>query len=231
MYKDLKANPKLDQKMHELRALVLTMAGYIEEMVELSMRALVLRDQTQLERIESVESQVNSLHKKIDNKCFKILACQSPVTADLRLILAIIKINVDLERMGDLARNNSYAIKDYLASQPDIVVQTIKQMATTVMRMVRDSFDAFMDRDLKKSQEVLKIDDAVDQFRTQISYLLQDKMKDQGADLKSILSLLSVVRNLERLADHATNIAEEVIFYLTGLDIRHRNAIDQQGDL
>lgn len=224
MYNNLNANPKLDLKLHELRALVLTMAGYIEEMVDLSMKALVLRDMARLSRIADVELEVNSLHMKIDNICFKILACQSPVAADLRLILAIIKINVDLERMGDLACSNSYAIKDYLESQPDIIVQTIKQMATTVMRMVRDSFDAFMDRDLQKSEEVLNIDDAVDEFRNHMSLQLREKLKESGMDLRSIMALLSVVRNLERLADHATNIAEEVIFYLTGLDVRHKNS-------
>lgn len=232
MYKELNVNPKLDQKLHELRALVLTMAGYIEEMVDFSMKALVLRDPLQLAKISNIEFEVNSLHKKIDDKCFKILACQSPVTTDLRLILAIIKMNVDLERMGDLACSNSYAIKDYLEAQPDIIVQTIKQMATTVMRMVRDSFDAFMDRDLKKAEEILKLDDAVDTFRNQLSNQLREKIKETGMDLKSIMSLLSVVRNLERLADHATNIAEEIIFYLTGSDIRHpdipKNEINTQ---
>jgi phosphate transport system protein len=98
-------------------------------------------------------------------------------------------------------------------------------MATTVMRMVRDSFDAFMDRDLKKAEEILKLDDAVDTFRNQMSNQLREKIKEPGMDLKSIMSLLSVVRNLERLADHATNIAEEIIFYLTGSDIRHPHII------
>jgi phosphate transport system protein len=213
---------KLDQNLHELRVLVLTMAGYVEESVDVSMKALVLRDRVLLKRVWEIENEVNSLHKKIDNVCFKILACQSPVATDLRLILAIIKMNVDLERMGDLVCKNSNAIASYLDGSPNLIVQEIRQMATTVVRMVRDCFDAFMDRDLLKAQTVLSIDDAVDAFRNKMSEELREALKSPIADIETTMSLLAIIRNLERLADHATNIAEEVIFYLTGFDVRHK---------
>lgn len=213
---------KLDQNLHELRALVLTMAGYVEETVDISMKALVLRDHVLLKRVWEVEREVNKLHTKIDNVCFKILACQSPLATDLRLILAIIKMNVGLERMGDLVCNTSRAIGDYLNGPPNLMVQQIRQMATTVMRMLRDCFDAFMDRDLEKAQSVLVLDDAVDEFRNKMSEELREGMKSPIADIGNTMALLSIVRNLERLADHATNISEEVIFYLTGFDVRHK---------
>lgn len=214
---------KLDRDLHELRALVLTMAGYVEEMVDTSMKALVLRDKVELSQIFNIENEVNVLHKKIDAVCFRILACQSPVATDLRLIIAIMKMNVDLERMGDLVCNTSRAIVDYLEGAPNIIVQQIRQMASTVNRMIRESFDAFMDKDLKKAQNVLTVDDAVDAFRNRMTEELRETMTNPMNDLKSTMALLSIVRNLERLADHSTNISEEVIFYLTGFDVRHGN--------
>ncbi len=214
---------RVDRDLHELRALVLTMAGYVEEMVDASMKALVLRDNHEIKQIFNIENEVNILHKKIDAVCFRILACQSPVATDLRLIIAIMKMNVDLERMGDLVCNTSRAISEYLEGSPNIIVQQVRQMASTVNRMIRESFDAFMDKDLSKAQNVLTVDDAVDAFRNRMSEELRESLKTPMADLKSTMALLSVVRNLERLADHSTNISEEVIFYLTGFDVRHKH--------
>jgi phosphate transport system protein len=131
--------------------------------------------------------------------------------------------------MGDLVCNNSHAIGEYLEGAPNIIVQQIRQMASTVTRMIRECFDAFMDKDLAKAQNVLTVDDAVDEFRNSMSEELRESLKGPVYDLKSTMSLLSVVRNLERLADHATNISEEVIFYLTGFDVRHKNLKEPLG--
>ena len=217
--------PRTEKDIHELRALVLTMAGYVEESVDTSMKALVLRDKSLLLQILKIELEVNRLHKKIDGVCFRILACQSPVASYLRLVFAIIKINVDLERMGDLVRNNSYAIEEYLQSSPNLAVQQIREMASTVTRMIRDGFDAFMENDLERAQKVLAVDDSVDRFRNRLSEELREHLQQPVGDFQSTMALLSVVRNLERLADHATNIAEEVIFFLTGSDVRHSRSV------
>ena len=203
---------KIDKDIHELRSLVLTMAGYIEESVDISVRSLILRESALPADVDRIEEEVNALHKKIDYMCFRLLACQSPVATDLRLIIAIIKMNVDLERMGDLVCNNSHAIGEYLEGAPNIAVSEIKHMATTVTRMIRVGFDAFMDKDLEKANALLKLDDAVDEFRNRISKQLVASLSEPMVDRNSSMALLSVVRNLERLADHVTNIAEEVIF-------------------
>lgn len=213
--------PRIEKDIHELRAIVLTMAGFVEESVDTSMKALVLRDKSLLLQIFRIEVEVNQLHKKIDGVCFRILACQSPVGSYLRLIFAIIKINVDLERMGDLVRNNSYAIEEYLQASPNLIVQQIREMATTVMHMIRDGFDAFMESDIERALRVLSLDDSVDKFRNRLSEELRENLQHPVSDFKSTMALLSVIRNMERLADHATNIAEEVIFFLTGSDVRH----------
>lgn len=212
---------KMEKQLHELRALTLTMAGYIEESVDKSMRALTMRDQNQIQQVRALEDEINLLHKRIDKSCFRTLACQSPMASDLRLVLAIIKINVDLERMGDLAFNNSFAIEDYLQGPPNIVAQRIKEMAGTVNRMIRDCFDAFMNNHLQMAKDVLVLDDTVDEFRNKMRDQLRESIKQGGDEVDMSMALMSVVRNLERLADHATNIAEEIIFYLTGSDIRH----------
>ena len=221
MHRNRAVAPRIERDIHELRALVLTMAGYVEESVDISMKALVLRDLTMLERIHQIEVEVNRLHKKIDGLCFRILACQSPVGSYLRLIFAIVKINVDLERMGDLVRNNSYAIQDYLNASPNLIVQQIREMATTVMLMLRDGFDAFMESDMERAKRVLSLDDSVDQFRNRLRRELNEDLRQPVNDFESTMSLLSVIRNMERLADHSTNICEEVIFFLTGSDVRH----------
>jgi phosphate transport system protein len=221
MSKSKAVAPRIERDIHELRALVLTMAGYVEESVDTSMKALVLRDKSLLAQIHQIEFEVNRLHKKIDGVCFRILACQSPVGSYLRLIFAIIKINVDLERMGDLVRNNSYAIEDYLNSSPNLVVQQIREMATTVMQMLRDGFDAFMESNIERALRVLSLDDSVDKFRNRLREELSETLRHPINDFNSTMALLSVIRNMERLADHATNIAEEVIFFLTGSDVRH----------
>lgn len=212
---------KIDKDIHELRSLVLTMAGYIEESVDFSLKALMTRDSSLFKDVHRIEEEVNALHKKIDYTCFRLLACQSPVATDLRLIIAIIKMNVDLERMGDLIYNNAFFIQEYLSGAPNILVSDIKHMATTVTRMTRIGFDAFMDRDLEKANSLLKLDDTVDEFRNRISRQLISGLSEPMVDRASSMALLNVVRNFERLADHVTNIAEEVIFYLTGSDIRH----------
>lgn len=205
---------KMDRQLHELRALTLTMAGYIEESVDYSMKALIMRDENQINQVWSIEDEVNTLYRKIHLSCYRTLACQSPVASDLRLILAIIKINVDLERMSDLSCNNSYAIRDYLSGPPSAVAQRIKEMSTIVRRMIRDCFDAFMEKNLLQAHSVLKLDDTVDAFRNEMSKELKGQLHDNMADVDVNIPLLNIVRNLERLADHATNIAEEIIFYL-----------------
>lgn len=212
---------KIDKDIHELRSLVLTMAGYIEESVDYSVRALITRDSSLFKDVHRIEEEVNALHKKIDYVCFRLLACQSPVATDLRLIIAIIKMNVDLERMGDLIYNNAFFIQEYLSGAPSILVSDIKHMASTVTRMTRIGFDAFMDKDLEKANSLLKLDDSVDEFRNRISRQLISGLSEPMVDRASSMALLNVVRNFERLADHVTNVAEEVIFYLTGSDIRH----------
>lgn len=152
----------------------------------------------------------------------------SPVAADLRLILAIIKINVDLERMGDQAVNVSHNAKRYIADVDVVGVVDFPKMAALVTEMVRLSLDALMKEDPFLAQDVLEKDDAVDELKNHSFRALAARMKTHPDQVEAALDLILIARNLERMADHATNIAEDVIFAYTGEDVRHGG---RQGDL
>ncbi|MGZ3685698.1 MAG: phosphate signaling complex protein PhoU, partial [Bdellovibrionota bacterium] len=151
----------------------------------------------------------------------ELLARQSPLAADLRLVIAILKISTDLERMGDQAVNISYNAKDYLEGEPVKDLVDIPRMAKEVKAMVRDALDAFVRQDRTLAEEVLLKDDVVDNLKDKVFHELIAYMTRTPTNIKQALDLILIARNLERLGDHATNIAEDVIFAVTGDDIRH----------
>jgi phosphate transport system protein len=167
------------------------------------------------------EARVNRMEIEIDEQAISLLALQQPVASDLRLITAALKITTDLERMGDLAVNiaeRALALKD----EPVVPhVIDIPHIAALVQNMVRTSLDAFVSKDAAAAQSVLLSDDAVDALRSAFFQELISFMQREPNQIPQAISLLSVVRNLERIADHATNIAEDVLFYVKGIDVRH----------
>lgn len=141
---------------------------------------------------------------------------------DLRLVLAVTKINTDLERMGDQASNIAFCGEDYIKRHArPIFVKELTEMTKEVQYMVKASLDAFVRRDVELSRQVLERDDTVDAFKEKIFNGLKQKMAEDNTQIDACMDLILIARNLERLADHATNIAEEVIFLATGDDIRH----------
>jgi phosphate transport system protein len=158
---------------------------------------------------------------EIDEQAVSLLALHQPMACDLRLITAAIKINTDLERMGDLAVNIA---KRALSLMDEPVVPhliDIPHIAALVQNMVRQSLDAFVSKDAALAQSVLSSDDAVDALRSAFSHELISFMQREPNHIPQAMSLLSIVRRLERVADHATNIAEDVLFYVKGIDVRH----------
>jgi phosphate transport system protein len=182
---------------------------------------LTARDRKEIEEVHALETKINEKHIEIDNSCLEVLARLAPVAADLRLILAIIKINTDLERMGDQAVNISYNAEHYLEDREVTVQMNLPRMAEIVREMVRDSLDAFLNEDTVLAQEVLERDDAVDELKNKAFEILVHYMRQNPNNIEAALDLLLIARNLERMADHATNIAEDVIFACTGEDVRH----------
>ncbi len=212
---------RFEGELQDLKSRILEMGGYVEQAVEIATQALEERNAAKLASVHPLERKINHAHVVIDNACVEILARQSPFAADLRLIIAIIKINTDLERMGDQAVNISYNAEHYLADRKIDMAQDLTQMGQAVRVMVRKSLDAFMRQDIVLAQQVLESDDEVDAFKNKMFQGLLPFMKQEPQSIESALDLILIARNLERMGDHATNIAEDVIFACTGEDVRH----------
>jgi len=212
---------QIDHELNKLRSVILSMGQDVEAAVEEATEGLIERDPARLKKVREYEDRINAYHLEVDELCLKLIAQQSPLAADLRMILAIIKINADLERMGDQAMNISLNVRDYLDKDPLAEAATIASMAHTVRKMVRDAMEAFVKADLTLSEQVLLQDDVVDEAKRTTFRRLIEVMKQDGRQVEGAVDLMLVSRNLERLGDHATNIAEDVIFATTGKDIRH----------
>lgn len=211
----------LDTQIDEAKRLILIMAGSVELALFEATEALLNRNATKLKNIHQIENKINEDQVKIDECCLNILAKQSPVAKDLRIILSILKINTDLERMGDQCTNIAYTTQDYLSRQELKQVSMISAMSEFVRTMVKKSIDCFVRGDADAAKSILVMDDEVDDLKNQVFRELCLHMKKNPDDVDASLDLILIARNFERLGDHATNIAEDVIFAYTGNDIRH----------
>jgi phosphate transport system protein len=210
-----------DQELEQLKVMLLEMASLVESAITNSVNSVVQKDKLLAESVLEKEATVNQMEVDIDDFAIKLLALQQPMAVDLRLIAAGLKINTDLERMGDLAVNIAErAIELY--QEPVIKPMVdIPHIAALVQSMVQKALDSFVNKDVELAKSVLASDDAVDDLRTASFHELISYMERTKHNIPQAVSLLSIVRNLERIADHATNIAEDVIFYVKGIDVRH----------
>lgn len=208
-------------ELKDLKEQILAMGGHVEQAVEFATQALIQRQPAMFKQVHDLEARINREHMEVDESCLELLARQSPLAADLRLVIAILKISTDLERMGDQAVNIAYNAKDYLEGEPVKEMVDIPKMANEVKAMVRDALDAFVRQDRKLAEEVLLKDDVVDNLKDKVFHELIAYMTRTPTNIERALDLILIARNLERLGDHATNIAEDVIFAVTGDDIRH----------
>lgn len=211
-----------EEDLGQLKTRLLEMGGLAEERLQIAVRGLVERDLALLDRVMTGDSDVNQLHIEIDDRSFKLLALQQPMAADLRAIVSAVKINSDLERVGDLAVNIAEAAARYLQHPPVKELIDIPRMGLIAQEMLRDSLDSYVRRDVTLAQRVLTRDDELDLlkslvFRELLGYMLKDQ-----STIKASLDLILVSRHLERIGDHATNIAEDVIFMVSAQDVRHQ---------
>lgn len=211
----------MDSQLDELKRLILVMGGYVERALSESTQALISRNVESFAQVHEIEKKINEEHVAVDNACLAVLAKQGPVAKDLRLILSIVKINTDLERMGDQCVNIAYTGKDYLARKPLPNVTDITRMSELTRAMVKESLDCFVRGDVALAKKILLMDDEVDGLKNKVYKDNLNHMKTSSSDVEACLDLILVARNLERLGDHATNIAEDVIFACTGKDVRH----------
>ena len=209
------------EELEAVQGRLLEMGGLAEERVSASVQSLVSRDLAAIERVLYGDEPINALHVEIDNRCFKLLALHQPMATDLRAIVSAVKINTDLERVGDLAVNIAEAAKRYATHPPVKKLIDIPQMGDIAQEMLHDALDAFVRRDTVLAQAVLNEDDRLDGLKTQIFRELLDYMLKDPATVEPALDLILVSRHLERIGDHATNIAEDVIFMVSALDVRH----------
>ncbi|MGI9070952.1 MAG: phosphate signaling complex protein PhoU [Bryobacteraceae bacterium] len=211
------------QELELLKGKLLEMSALVESAVYRSVQGVVEKNEELAQQVLKNEARINQLEIEIDDMAISLLVLQQPVAADLRLITAAIKINTDLERMGDLAVNIA---ESALSLMKDPVIRPlidIPHIAGLAQSMVRKALDAFVNRDTELARSVLASDDAVDNMRTANYHELISFMENNPQQISQALYLLSVVRNLERIADHATNIAEDVLFLVKGIDVRHHN--------
>ena len=213
--------PHFREELEALQGRQLEMGGLAEERVRAAIQGLVTRDPTLFEKVLLGDEPINQLHIEVDNRCFRLLALHQPMATDLRAIVAAVKINTDLERVGDLAVNIAEAGTRYVSHPPVKKLIDIPQMGDIAQSMLRDALDAFVKRDTRLAHEVLNEDDRLDSLKTQVFRdLLTYMLKDQST-VEPALDLILVSRHLERIGDHATNIAEDVIFMVSALDVRH----------
>ena len=212
-----------EEELQILKNRLLNMGALVEERVHDATNALIERRLDTAERIITSDQDVNELQIEIDERCLRLLALQQPMASDLRLITAAMKINADLERIGDQAVNIAEQAVRVLAHPPLKPIIDLPRMAEIAERMTRESLDAFVRKDAKLARAILARDDEVDQLKDQVFRVLLTYMMADPGTIERALGLILVSRHLERIADHATNIAEDVIFVVEAKDVRHHH--------
>ena len=211
----------IDSQLEDLKKLTLEMGGLVEKALASTTNGLLKKELNSLKEVHRIESQINEIQMRIDTACLQVLAKQGPVAGDLRLILSIIKINTDLERMGDQCVNIAHLARELIDRGFSNSLHDIEQMFRCAKDMVKASLDSFVRMDVESAKKVLHMDDQVDEYKKKINTAGIELMKTDAAHLQDHLDFILVARNLERLGDHATNIAEDVIFAFSGKDVRH----------
>lgn len=212
---------KFHEGLEELKQKLLEMAGMAEQAVDRAIEAYRKRDAALCHRVLEDEPAINRAEREIDELALDLLAMQQPMAVDLRFILAVIKINADLERVGDQAVNIAERVMDMSGYPAAELPVDIPRMASTTAGMVKRALEAFIQGDADLAQAVLEMDDIVDRMNRDAFVALSKLMRKSPESSGPALDALLIARNLERVADHATNIAEDVIFWVRGADVRH----------
>lgn len=217
----------LRREIEQLKKMLLSVGAMVEDAIAKAIYALKQRDVVLAEAIIKADREIDAMEVRVEEECLKILALHQPVAQDLRFVVAVMKINNDLERMGDLAANIAKRTR-YLAAQPSLGLPLdFAGMAAKSQAMVKRSLDALVNGDPVLARQILKDDDAVDRMRKDMEDLVLTEIQLRPQFTTHLLKLASVARHLERLADMATNIAEDVIYMVEGEIIRHKDALSE----
>jgi len=210
-----------EQDLQELKEEILLLGGTVEEMIDSAMRSILSRDPDLARRVIASDPKVDAAELEVDHLCLNLLALRQPAASDLRFIATALKIVTDLERIGDLAVNISERSIELSEEPPLKPYIDIPRMASAAATMVRQALDAFVKRDPQEARVVLAADDAVDKLNVQLFRELLTYMIEEPKNVSRALRITFVAKYLERIADHATNIAQMVIFMCEGRDVRH----------
>jgi phosphate transport system protein len=212
---------RFHQSLDDLKERLLVMAGMAEQAIQRAIEAYRTRDISICDLVDHGEMAIDRFEREIDQMALDLLAMEQPMAIDLRFILAVIKINSDLERVGDAASSISDRVRDLQAFPVTDLPVDIPRMASLAAGMVRKALQAFIEGDADLADSVLLMDDNVDRLNEGAYFALSSLMKAQPELASQALNALMIARNLERVADHATNVAEDVIFWVRGADVRH----------
>jgi phosphate transport system protein len=213
---------KFGEGLDHLQSKLLEMSSLVEAGIQRSIQAVINKDLGAAQDVLESEARVNTIEQEIDGLAINLLALHQPMAGNLRFIIAALKINTNLERMGDLSVTIAHSAKSLIDAPTMDAIIDIPMIAGLVQSMVRKSLGAFVARDVDLAVSVLASDEAVDRLRTACYEQLVAFMESGPGNIRPALSLLSVTRTLERLADHSTNIAEDVLYCVKGVDVRHQ---------
>jgi phosphate transport system protein len=212
----------LHAQLAHIRLRVLEMGAVVEAMIATSTRAVIERDDELVRQVIDRDTEVDRLEIEIDEECHSALARNQPTAVDMRFLVAVMKITADLERMADSAVNIAQAARQLNAEGAAEPYVELPELAEKARTMARQSLDAFAERDVVLARRVLADDDEVDRLYKAIFSEMVERMRSEPGGVRRALHLLLVARNLERVGDHATNVAEDVVYYVEGRDIRHQ---------
>src|SRR6267154_3538665 len=212
---------RFHRKLDDLKERLLVMAGMAEQAIQRAVEAYRVRDISLCDLVVRSEISINSFEREIDQMALDLLAMEQPMAIDLRFILAVIKINADLERVGDQAVSIAVRVREMGAFANIDLPVDIPKLASLASAMVRKALQAFIEADADLATAVLLLDDQVDEMNDAAFYALSTLIKERPELTPQSLNALIIARNLERVGDHATNIAEDVIFWVRGADVRH----------
>ena len=212
--------------LDELKQKLLAMGGLAEQAIDRSTQAYQRRELALCEAVFKGERAINMAEREIDELALDLLAMQQPMAVDLRFITAVTKINADLERIGDQAVNIAERVMNLVSLPEADLPVDIPRLSGAACGMVRRSLDAFINADSEMAHAVLKMDDIVDRMNREVFQTVVRRMHENPAIVPQCLDALLIARNFERVGDHATNIAEDVIFWVRGSDVRHHASVE-----
>lgn len=208
-------------ELEELRTTLIRMASLVDEQIENAVKSLLGSDLDLARKVIQSDGKVDEFDNEIDKKCMRIFALTQPVAIDLRLLMAALKINGELERIGDIAVNLAERVESLQPYKGFVNEAGVEQMVLLARKMVRDAIDSFINNDAELARRILEADDQIDEYDARIFRTMLDSMREDSRTVEPGAHTMMLSRHIERLADHATNIAEDVIFLVNAKIIKH----------